>query len=95
MVVSRDAVIQSRFSTVICAPVYSSYEDLASQLPVGSEVGLKRDSAVHCDALVSIEKARLTDFVGTLSPARLPDLDAALLAALGIGETPWDAPNDA
>lgn len=94
MVVSRDVVIQSRFSMVICAPVYSAYDDLASQLPVGTQEGLKRESAVHCDALVSIEKTRLTAFVGTLSPARLTELDAALVVALGIGEMPWDSTNE-
>ena len=50
-VVARQAVIDSRFSTVICAPVYSARHGLASQVPVGVDEGLKHDSALHCDEL--------------------------------------------
>lgn len=44
VVVSRQALIDSRFSTVIRAPVYSSGEELATQVAVGPEEGLK-----HCE----------------------------------------------
>lgn len=83
-VVSRQAAIDSRFSTVVCAPVYSARHGLASQVPVGPDEGLKHDSALHCDELVSVPKARLTAFVGSLTPARIRDLDRALAAALEI-----------
>jgi mRNA interferase MazF len=83
-IVSRQAVIDSRFSTVICAPVYSARHGLASQVPVGVEEGLKHECALHCDELVSLPKERLTAFVGRLAPARLADLDRALAAALDI-----------
>jgi mRNA-degrading endonuclease toxin of MazEF toxin-antitoxin module len=33
---------------------------------------------------MSIEKSRLTDFVGELSPTKLRELDAALAAALAL-----------
>lgn len=46
--------------------------------------GLKHESAIHCDGLMSLEKSRLTDFVGGLTGEKLRDLDAALLVALGI-----------
>lgn len=83
-VVSRQAVIDSRFATVICAPVYSSRHGLASQVPVGVDEGLKHESALHCDELVSLPKARLTGFVGALPGAKLRELDRALAAALDI-----------
>jgi mRNA interferase MazF len=51
---------------------------------VGPAEGLKHDSAILCDGLMSIEKSRLTDFVGELSPAKLRELDDALLSALGV-----------
>ena len=62
--VSRQALIDSRFATVTCAPVYSSRHGLASQVPIGIDEGLKHESALHCDELVSLPKTRLTDFVG-------------------------------
>ncbi|HEV8657070.1 MAG TPA: type II toxin-antitoxin system PemK/MazF family toxin [Thermoanaerobaculia bacterium] len=82
VVVSRQAVIESRFSTVVCAPVYSAYHGLPSQLEVGVEEGLKHTSSVHCDELISLPKLVLTDFVGSLSDSKLEQLNRALAAAL-------------
>jgi mRNA interferase MazF len=84
VIVSRQALIESRFSTVICAPVYTSYDGLATQVPVGRVEGLKHDSAIHCDEPMSLPKSVLTDFVGALSPSKLRLLDAAMRIALGI-----------
>jgi len=53
VVARRQVLIDSRFSTVICAPVYSAYDGLATQVLVGIEEGLKHDSSTHCDELVS------------------------------------------
>lgn len=82
VVVSRPTLIESRFSTVICAPVYSQRHGLASEVEVGTAEGLKHDSSVLCDALVSLSKAQLNDYVGALSPRRIPELDRALRVAL-------------
>jgi mRNA interferase MazF len=84
VVTSRQVLIDSKFSTVICAPVYSARHGLASQVPVGPDEGLRHESSVHCDELVSLPKSMLTHFVGRLSPAGLASLDRALVAALGI-----------
>jgi mRNA interferase MazF len=84
IVVSRQGLIDSNFSTVICAPIFSARHGLPTQVPVGAAEGLKHDSAIHCDGLISIDKSRLTDFIATLSPIRLAELDAALSSALGI-----------
>jgi mRNA interferase MazF len=83
-VVSRQASIDSRFMTAVCVPVYSARHGLASQVTVGIDEGLKHESALHCDELVSLSKVRLTAFVGTLSASKLRELDRALVAALGI-----------
>ena len=84
IVVSRPAVIESRFSTVICAPVYSRRLGLSSEVNVGATEGLKHDSSIHCDGLVSISKSALTDWLGTLPPAKLAELDRALSVALHL-----------
>jgi mRNA interferase MazF len=82
--VSRQALIDSRFSTVVCAPVYSRRDGLATQVDVGLQEGLKHDSSVHCDALVSLSKALLTDYMASLGPARLRSLNEALRVALAL-----------
>ena len=84
VVVSRQAAIDSRYSSVICAPVYSSIHGLKSQVQVGISEGLKHESAIHCDELVSLPKSVLTDFVGMLSQSKLSELNEALVNALGI-----------
>lgn len=84
VVVSRQVVIDSKFSTVICAPIYSARHGLSTQVNVGPEEGLKHESAIHCDELVSLSKPVLTDFVGALAPSKVRELDLALAAALGI-----------
>jgi len=85
VVVSRQVLIDSKFSTVICAPVYSAYHGLSTQVLVGIEQGLKHDSSIHCDDLVSLPKSVLTDYVGSLPPEKLAELNQALRAALDIG----------
>lgn len=57
-IVSRQVLIESRFSAVVCAPIYSSHEGLSTQVSVGIGEGLKHASSVHCDELVSLPKTR-------------------------------------
>ena len=84
VVVSRQTLLDSRFSTAICAPVYSSFHGLSTQAPVGVDEGLKYASSLHCDELVSLTKSSLTSFMGTLSPDKLTALNQALAIAIGI-----------
>jgi mRNA interferase MazF len=84
LVVSRQVLIDSRFSTVICAPVYSSYAGLSTQVPVGIDHGLKHDSSIHCDELVSLPKTMLTNFVGSLPLAKMAEVDRSLSIALDL-----------
>jgi mRNA interferase MazF len=84
VVVGRQALIDSRLSTVVCAPVYTRRDGLATQVEVGPEDGLKHESSIHCDALVSLPKSALTDFVASLGPTRARALDQALRVALAL-----------
>jgi mRNA interferase MazF len=83
-VVSRQVLIDSRFSSVVCAPVYLTHEGLSTQVPVGVDEGLKHESAIFCGELVSLRKSTLTDFAGMLSPEKLRLLDRALRVALEL-----------
>lgn len=84
VVVSRQTLIESRFSTVICAPIYTRRDGLSTQVDVGTDHGLRHDSSIHCDALVSLPKSALTDFVGSLGARDGRALDRALAVALAI-----------
>jgi mRNA interferase MazF len=84
VIVSRQVLIDSRFSTVICAPIYSTHDGLSTQVLVGVDQGLKHDSSIHCDELISLPKSLLTNFVGSLSPNKIEELNRALSIALEI-----------
>lgn len=83
-IVSRQTLIDSRFSTVICAPVYSRHDGLSTQVRVGLSEGLKRESSIHCDELMSVPKSMLSHYVGSLKAAGMRELDAALTSALSL-----------
>jgi mRNA interferase MazF len=84
VVVSHQGLLDTSYSTVICAPVYSNYHGLNTQVLVGKDEGLKAESAIHCDNLASIPRNALTDHKGTLSIEKLQHLDEALAVALGL-----------
>ena len=75
-------LIDSKFSTLVCAPIYTARHGFSTQVPVGVDEGLRQDSSIHCDELVSLPKSMLTHFVGSLGPAPITELDRALAAAL-------------
>lgn len=83
-VVSRQVLIDSKFATVVCAPVYSSRHGLSTQVNVGIEEGLEHESSLHCDELMSLPKSILTHLLGRLGREKLRELDRALVAALAI-----------
>jgi mRNA interferase MazF len=84
VVVSRQVLIDSKFSTVVCAPVFTSGQRLSTQVPIGTEEGLKHSSWIMCDNLVSLRKADLTNFIGSLSSSKVADLNEALEMALDL-----------
>jgi len=84
VVVSRQALIESRFSTVICAPVYSEGQGLLTQVSVGVEEGLRHESWIMCDNLASLRKSDLTQYLGSLSSRKMLELDRSLAAALEL-----------
>jgi len=86
VIVSRQILIDSRFSTVICAPVYTIYNGLSTQVAVGIDEGLKHESSIHCDELISLPKSMLTDYVGNLSSQKLYLLEKALKIALQLND---------
>ena len=86
VVVSRQVLVDSRFSSVICAPVYTMYDGISTQISIGIDEGLKHESSIHCDALISLPKEMLSHYVGRLSSARLRELNAALREALELDD---------
>lgn len=84
VVVSRQALLDSKAARVVCAPVNTTFVGLATQVPVGIDEGLKQASCITCDQLVTIDKSVLTDFVGALPVAKMRQLRSALRIALEV-----------
>jgi mRNA interferase MazF len=84
VVVSRPALIASRFSTVICAPVFTNGQGLATEVPIGVQNGVKHESWIMCDNLMSLRKSELRDYIGTLSSSQITNLNRALKTALDL-----------
>ncbi len=84
VIVSRQILIDSQFSTVVCAPVFTRGDGLSTQVAVGPDEGLKHSSWIMCDNLVSLRKTDLTQFLGSLSRPKLAELDHALKMALDL-----------
>jgi mRNA interferase MazF len=71
LVCSRQILRDSRFSTVVYAPVFIHGEGLSTQVPVGPDEGLKHPGWIMCDKLVSLRKPDLTQFLGSLARQKL------------------------
>ncbi len=85
VVVSRSFVAgHPDISTVVCAPVYGTVLGLDTEVLLGPDDGLPRTSSVRCEFLTLMFKRNLTDFVTTLTGARLNDLNRALATALAL-----------
>jgi mRNA interferase MazF len=84
VIVSRQVLIDSKFSTVICAPVFSNGQAVSTQVAIGPDEGLKHPSWIICDNLVSLRKTEFSHFITQLPTAKLAELDRALRLALSI-----------
>jgi mRNA interferase MazF len=82
VVLSRQEVI-GLIHTVIVAPVTSTIRGLPSEVPVGVSEGLKHESAANLDSVQAVERARLTTYLGQLSPAKMRQVCKALAIAVG------------
>jgi mRNA interferase MazF len=84
VIVSRQTLIDSRFPTVVCAPILTRGHGFSTQVSVDTDEGLKHESWVLCDNLVSLRKVQLTGFIGSLKRTKIQELDRALKMALAL-----------
>jgi mRNA interferase MazF len=85
VVVSRAFVAENDdVSTVVCAPIYSQILGLTTEVVLGPGDGLPRTSAVRCDFLTLIFKKKLTQFIATLAPEKIRELNRAVAIALDV-----------
>jgi mRNA interferase MazF len=82
LILSRPEAI-AVLPTVMVAPVTSAVRGLPSEVLIGVADGLKHESAVNLDHVQTIECARLSRYIGHLSPDRMRAVCRALAVATG------------
>jgi mRNA interferase MazF len=83
LVLTRQEVI-GHLHTVTIAPITSTIRGIASEVPVGPEVGLKGPSAINLDHVATVPRDGLRSYLGSLAPEQMDRVRAALLFALGF-----------
>jgi mRNA interferase MazF len=83
VILTRDSAIPV-LSAVVVAAVTGTIRDLPTEVPVGPEHGLNRESVVNCDNLFTIPKSALGRRRGELGPVELERLRSAVVLALGL-----------
>jgi mRNA-degrading endonuclease toxin of MazEF toxin-antitoxin module len=86
VVVSRDFVAgNDDIATVICAPLYSEFLGLRTEVALSVDDGVPQACSIRCDFLMLMFKNRLTRFVAMLPDSRQRELKRALRNALQLG----------
>lgn len=82
MVLSRQSVIPL-LRTVMVAPITSAIHGVPSEVRVGTEHGLKHESAINLDHVQTVDRSRLSGFVSRLSDEVMNEVCRALAIATG------------
>jgi mRNA interferase MazF len=85
VVLSRQEVIRL-LHTVMVAPVTFTSRGAPSEVAVGVAEGLKHDSAINLDHVQTVERARLSGYVGTVPPDKMRAVCRALAVATGCDD---------
>lgn len=85
LVLTRPEVIPL-LHTVMVAPITSTIRGAPSEVVVGPDEGLKRESAINLDHVQTVEQARLATYVGSVTPKTMRAVCRALAVATGCAD---------
>jgi mRNA interferase MazF len=85
LVLSRQEVI-GLLHTVMVAPTTSTIRGAPSEVIVGVKEGLKHESAVNLDHVQTVERSRLSGYVGQVGRDRMRDVCRAFAVAVGCDD---------
>ena len=87
LVLTRQDMI-GRLATVTVAPLTTTIRGVASEVVVGTEVGLKHPSAINLHHVATVPHAGLRSFVGAVPREVMLRVREALLFAFGFAGPP-------
>ena len=82
LILSRPEAI-SLLHTVLVAPITTTMRGLPSEVLIGIAEGLKHESAVNLDYIQTIERSRLSRYIGSLSKEKMRAVCRAIAVATG------------
>lgn len=82
LVLTRGALL-SVLETATVIAITSTRRGVPTEVPVGTEEGLKGPSCVNLANVFTVRQTDLRQFVGTVSPAKMKDVCLALAIAAG------------
>jgi mRNA interferase MazF len=85
LVLTRQEVI-GLLHTVMVAPITSTIHGIPSEVLVGIDEGLKRESVVNLDHVQTVDKSKLSRFIGTINQAKMKAVCHALAIAAGCDD---------
>ena len=85
LILSRQEVI-GLLHTVMVAPITSTVHGAPSEVIVGIDEGLKRESAINLDHVQTVKQARLIRFIGRLTTDKMREVCRSMAIATGCDE---------
>jgi mRNA interferase MazF len=79
LVLTRDEAI-GQLNKLVAAPATGTIRGIASEVPVGPEDGMPRESVISLDNTTLVNKALLTEHIATLGVKKMSDACRALHA---------------
>ena len=83
VILTRQEILH-HLSTVTIAPITTTIRGIPSEVVVGTESGLKSESAINLDHVATVPKAGLRSLVGSIPDEAFLEIQQALLFALGF-----------
>jgi len=83
LILTRDSALEF-LGEVTVAPITTTIRDVPTEVVLTRDDGMERDCAVNLDHLQTVSRGRLGTLIAVLPAARMEEVRAALLFALGF-----------
>ena len=83
VLVSRNQAYRIRLAVTV-VPLTQTIRRIATEVPLGAQDGVPKSSVANADNITTVEKARLREYLTTLSEEKLAGLDRAIKFSLDL-----------
>lgn len=83
VLISRNQAYRVR-TAVSVLPLTRTTRNIASEVPLGAADGVPRTSVANADNITTVPKIDVKEYLATLSPAKIADLERAIKFSLDL-----------